>query len=279
MQPTCRRHGETARDLRFRRSRAVLCSPGWTRTNNPPVNSRMLCQLSYRGSCGDTVASRRSQHSNRIPTPRQARPSSSAAARSPASAEPADLRVSRVQAGIELVGPGASRPDPLGGRRAITVSPSRPRTTTRRCSTTLAVTRSRSNVQQRPGLVDRELVDRLGVARIRRTSDPAAGRRRGTSRRTRPAPRGCGSRHRAAGPARPAAPARALPGAEQPGAVLGAAGRPAPVSPRASPARTSTSGGHRGPRRAEPPHSPPIAFSRSVRRCCSRATSSPNIRL
>ena len=27
-----------------------LSSPGWTRTNNPPVNSRMLCQLSYRGS-------------------------------------------------------------------------------------------------------------------------------------------------------------------------------------------------------------------------------------
>jgi hypothetical protein len=25
-------------------------SPGWTRTNNPPVNSRMLCQLSYRGT-------------------------------------------------------------------------------------------------------------------------------------------------------------------------------------------------------------------------------------
>src|SRR4051794_16146763 len=25
-------------------------SPGWTRTNNPSVNSRMLCQLSYRGS-------------------------------------------------------------------------------------------------------------------------------------------------------------------------------------------------------------------------------------
>ena len=29
---------------------AVLDSPGWTRTNNPPVNSRMLCQLSYRGT-------------------------------------------------------------------------------------------------------------------------------------------------------------------------------------------------------------------------------------
>jgi hypothetical protein len=27
-----------------------LSSPGWTRTNNPPVNSRMLCQLSYRGT-------------------------------------------------------------------------------------------------------------------------------------------------------------------------------------------------------------------------------------
>lgn len=25
------------------------CSPDWTRTSNPPVNSRMLCQLSYRG--------------------------------------------------------------------------------------------------------------------------------------------------------------------------------------------------------------------------------------
>ena len=26
-------------------------SPDWTRTNNLPVNSRLLCQLSYRGSC------------------------------------------------------------------------------------------------------------------------------------------------------------------------------------------------------------------------------------
>ena len=25
------------------------CSPGWTRTSNLSVNSRMLCQLSYRG--------------------------------------------------------------------------------------------------------------------------------------------------------------------------------------------------------------------------------------
>ena len=30
-------------------SKEIGSSPGWTRTNNPPVNSRMLCQLSYRG--------------------------------------------------------------------------------------------------------------------------------------------------------------------------------------------------------------------------------------
>jgi hypothetical protein len=32
----------------------TACSPGWTRTSNPSVNSRMLCQLSYRGllPCG-----------------------------------------------------------------------------------------------------------------------------------------------------------------------------------------------------------------------------------
>src|SRR6478752_414156 len=34
-------------------------SPGWTRTNNPPINSRMLCQLSYRGSRPQTLATRR----------------------------------------------------------------------------------------------------------------------------------------------------------------------------------------------------------------------------
>src|SRR6187200_197300 len=35
---------------RFRSSGASWgCSPGWTRTNNLPINSRLLCQLSYRG--------------------------------------------------------------------------------------------------------------------------------------------------------------------------------------------------------------------------------------
>src|SRR5207248_1529867 len=33
-------------------ARSRRSSPGWTRTNNPSVNSRMLCQLSYRGSIG-----------------------------------------------------------------------------------------------------------------------------------------------------------------------------------------------------------------------------------
>jgi hypothetical protein len=31
-----------------------LCSPDWTRTNNPAINSRMLCQLSYGGRAGTT---------------------------------------------------------------------------------------------------------------------------------------------------------------------------------------------------------------------------------
>ena len=41
------------------RMQGFRSSPGWTRTNNPPVNSRMLCQLSYRGP----TAKRRSQSS------------------------------------------------------------------------------------------------------------------------------------------------------------------------------------------------------------------------
>ena len=34
--------GLQASDLR-------VCSPDWTRTSNLPINSRLLCQLSYRG--------------------------------------------------------------------------------------------------------------------------------------------------------------------------------------------------------------------------------------
>ena len=41
-RPSSRRKGRICRTF--------SSSPGWTRTNNPPVNSRMLCQLSYRGT-------------------------------------------------------------------------------------------------------------------------------------------------------------------------------------------------------------------------------------
>ena len=37
------------------------CSPGWTRTSNPSVNSRMLCQLSYRGRLARDVAIARAE--------------------------------------------------------------------------------------------------------------------------------------------------------------------------------------------------------------------------
>ncbi len=41
-------------------ARSYRCrgSPGWTRTNNPSVNSRMLCQLSYRGSLQRAIVAR-----------------------------------------------------------------------------------------------------------------------------------------------------------------------------------------------------------------------------
>ena len=53
-------------------TRAFFHSPGWTRTNNPPVNSRMLCQLSYRGSLGrKSLAKLAFDLVERVPDPRQ----------------------------------------------------------------------------------------------------------------------------------------------------------------------------------------------------------------
>jgi hypothetical protein len=46
-----KRATEVAPDLR-------KSSPDWTRTNNLPVNSRLLCQLSYRGLLGTAPRSR-----------------------------------------------------------------------------------------------------------------------------------------------------------------------------------------------------------------------------
>lgn len=37
-------------------SKKEVGSSGWTRTSNPPVNSRMLCQLRYRGTVRFPVA-------------------------------------------------------------------------------------------------------------------------------------------------------------------------------------------------------------------------------
>jgi hypothetical protein len=48
-----RRKGVALRETQLEKRpalRAFSYSPGWTRTSNPPVNSRMLCQLSYRGT-------------------------------------------------------------------------------------------------------------------------------------------------------------------------------------------------------------------------------------
>ena len=75
---------KAAPDLRFRRSGAALVgSPGWTRTNNPPVNSRMLCQLSYRGSSAPSSAataniSKRLGGVRNQPSPRSSRMRSNA---------------------------------------------------------------------------------------------------------------------------------------------------------------------------------------------------------
>jgi hypothetical protein len=33
----------------YKASDLAFCSPDWTRTSNRPINSRMLCQLSYGG--------------------------------------------------------------------------------------------------------------------------------------------------------------------------------------------------------------------------------------
>ena len=52
----------------------LICSPGWTRTTNPSVNSRMLCQLSYRGLLGVRMragADRGMTLAYRLPTPNQ----------------------------------------------------------------------------------------------------------------------------------------------------------------------------------------------------------------
>ncbi len=52
MRTVCRSSQRGAGDEkgRTRGPGLTMCSPDWTRTSNLPVNSRLLCQLSYGGS-------------------------------------------------------------------------------------------------------------------------------------------------------------------------------------------------------------------------------------
>ena len=125
------------------------CSPGWTRTNNPPINSRMLCQLSYRGSLvqrGETLASpdtageiragRRRDGPARAPRwPRHGPPGRRGR-------RPRRTRRPTGQHPHRRVH-GARSPAGRGVRPSVTW----------RCSTTLAVTRSRTSSSSRPGSV------------------------------------------------------------------------------------------------------------------------------
>lgn len=44
----------------------MLCSPAWTRTKNRPINSRKLCQLSYRGLPGSRCLYREPRHDSSL---------------------------------------------------------------------------------------------------------------------------------------------------------------------------------------------------------------------
>ena len=247
------------------------CSPAWTRTSNPPINSRMLCQLSYRGSL------RQRQHC------------SNGERRALNQFGPGVGQGGRDQGGDVRGRRGSTPPSystsqvispPVGGRRALIRKPRLPTTWTRRWSTIEAVTRSRTQLEQpdRPSrLGHREPVDRALLARPRHLGDledPLVG-----------VPAGLVD-------ALPGDPLRRL--APPSGGTTSSAGRV--PSSQDSPARAEAStrspfSARRGPapRRADArgpgraivgqPHQPPTASSRRLRRCFSSATSSPNIRL
>ena len=128
-------------DLALHVERAVCglfgSSPGWTRTNNPPVNSRMLCQLSYRGtvlgSRGIVAVARRALPRLRVLFP--AAPEALSCAR--------DRRSRSLGAGAARAGAGGAPfplprrlPPPLHVRRARRSGArgrSRPRLSSTRC--------------------------------------------------------------------------------------------------------------------------------------------------
>ena len=100
----CRRSlgDEEPRLTRFCSQAGFRGSPGWTRTNNPPVNSRMLCQLSYRGSCSGKVSKDASTLLNRF-----ARLADLVLRRAQTGlGRLRDVRIGRVDPGVVLDGPG-----------------------------------------------------------------------------------------------------------------------------------------------------------------------------
>lgn len=52
----------------------LTCSPAWTRTRNRPINSRMLCQLSYRGLPGTRWLCREPRHDSSLRAGVKAKP-------------------------------------------------------------------------------------------------------------------------------------------------------------------------------------------------------------
>ncbi len=155
----------------------------------------MLCQLSYRGSLGSPgriarwPGAREIGRSARISRARPRR----GPGRGPPRRPPPYVGIVGVDALLELVDPG-QRAVAAGARRAITKTPRRPRTGTCRCSTTLAVTRSRTSWRKRPGSSTASVW--TGRCSPQEPTSTRSGRCRGPSRPSRPAPTAPGARRR-----------------------------------------------------------------------------------
>ncbi len=64
----------TTECIKPRLCRSNYCSPAWTRTRNRPINSRMLCQLSYRGLPGTRWLCREPRHDSSLRAGVKAKP-------------------------------------------------------------------------------------------------------------------------------------------------------------------------------------------------------------
>ena len=236
-------------------------SPGWTRTRNPSINSRMLCQLSYRGSVAAPKTSKRvgvREISATWVATRYERPVS------------LHLVLSRVEGlpgGVSTNGLAGSMPSSYsnattarGPRRGAPGDHPHP-----------AVALDGHVPLEHDGRGD-PLADQLEeAARLGQASSYVG----------RGSPQVPTSLTRSVSESRSQSAAR--PASRAPGAVAGRAGRAPPGCPR--PRRPTRPGQHPLPAatrrkgRPPPPHCVPTMRSRSLRRCSSSAASSPNIRL